>query len=126
MMGGAVNGGVRWLLRIEGAALLVAALALYAGTAGSWVLFAVLFLVPDLSFLGYLGGSRTGAAIYNAAHATIGPLLLGAAGAFAGSALAVSLALIWLAHIGADRMLGYGLKYASAFQETHLGRIGRA
>jgi hypothetical protein len=40
--------------------------------------------------------------------------------------LAGPLALIWLAHIGIDRALGYGLKYASGFGFTHLGRIGPA
>ena len=34
-------------------------------------------------------------------------------------------ALIWAAHIGFDRALGYGLKYPTSFGETHLGRIGR-
>jgi hypothetical protein len=35
------------------------------------------------------------------------------------------IAMIWLAHIGFDRALGYGLKYASGFGFTHLGRIGK-
>jgi hypothetical protein len=38
----------------------------------------------------------------------------------------VSIALIWFAHIGFDRALGYGLKYPSAFQNTHMGRIGKS
>ena len=38
---------------------------------------------------------------------------------------AVAVALIWLAHIGIDRALGYGLKYEAGFGFTHLGRIGR-
>jgi hypothetical protein len=33
------------------------------------------------------------------------------------------MALIWLAHIGMDRMLGYGLKYSGGFKDTHLGRL---
>jgi hypothetical protein len=37
----------------------------------------------------------------------------------------LSLATIWIAHIGFDRALGYGLKYGSGFTHTHLGRIGR-
>ena len=35
-------------------------------------------------------------------------------------------AAILIAHVGMDRALGYGLKLPSAFQDTHLGRIGRA
>jgi hypothetical protein len=114
---GAVTGEVRTLLRIEGVMLFGAA-TLFYGTAGaSWWLFAVLFLVPDLSFLAYLAGPRLGAIGYNALHATIGPLLLGLG----------SMVMHWsLAHIGIDRALGYGLKYASGFGLTHLGRIGPA
>jgi hypothetical protein len=41
------------------------------------------------------------------------------------SPLTLSIALIWLAHIGIDRALGYGLKYSAGFGFTHLGRIGR-
>jgi hypothetical protein len=40
--------------------------------------------------------------------------------------IAGSVALIWLAHIGFDRALGYGLKYKAGFGFTHLGRIGPA
>jgi hypothetical protein len=123
---GAVTGEVRTLLRIEGVMLFGAA-TLFYGTAGaSWWLFAVLFLVPDLSFLAYLAGPRLGAIGYNALHATIGPLLLGLGSMVMHWSLAGSLALIWLAHIGIDRALGYGLKYASGFGLTHLGRIGPA
>ena len=35
-------------------------------------------------------------------------------------------ALIWIAHIGLDRALGYGLKYATGFGDTHLGHIGHS
>ena len=82
-MAGCATGGVRWILRGEGAVLLLAALAFYTEVGSSWVLFAILFLAPDLSFLGYVAGPRVGAPVYNAAHSTIGPLLLGLAGAIA-------------------------------------------
>jgi hypothetical protein len=75
--------------------------------------------------LGYLAGPRAGAAAYNAAHMTAGPLALGAAGLLANLPALAPLAAIWLAHIGLDRALGYGLKYAAGFRDTHLGRIGR-
>jgi len=39
--------------------------------------------------------------------------------------LVLSLAMIWLAHIGFDRAQGYGLKYGAGFGFTHLGRIGK-
>jgi hypothetical protein len=122
---GNVQGTVRWLLRAEGLALLSGAAALYWRAGGDWKMFAALFLVPDLSFAGYLAGPRVGAVAYNALHSTIGPLLLAAAGIALAQPLAVLVALIWLAHAGFDRALGYGLKYGRGFGFTHLGRIGR-
>ena len=120
-----VTGGPRVVLRVEAAVVLVAALAAYAWQGGSWGWFAVWFLTPDLSMLAYLAGPRVGAVSYNAAHSYVGPGALVAL-AVAGSAHpAVLAAIIWVAHVGFDRMLGYGLKYGSAFGDTHLGRIGR-
>jgi hypothetical protein len=123
---GGATGGVRTLLRLEGAALALASMVFYSYFEGSWGMFALLLLVPDLSFVGYLGGPRAGAATYNVAHAAILPMLLGIVGMVVPSALAMHLALIWSAHIGIDRALGYGLKYDAGFGFTHLGRIGRA
>ncbi len=119
---GTVEGGVRGLLRAEGLALMAGAAALYWRVGGDWRQFAILFLVPDLSFAGYLAGPRVGAAAYNTMHATLLPLLLAAAGLAFAAPLAIQIALIWLAHIGFDRALGYGLKYGSGFGFTHLGR----
>ena len=121
---GGVRGGPRLLLRLEGAVALAAALAAYAHLGGSWGWFAALFLVPDLSMLGYLAGPRLGAASYNAAHSYVGPALLALASlALSAPSLLLGVAL-WAAHVGFDRLLGYGLKYATAFGDTHLGRVG--
>lgn len=122
---GAATGGVRILLHLEGAALAIACMVFYSYFEGSWWMFAILLLAPDLSVLGYLLGPRAGAAAYNVAHAAILPMLLGIVGMVMPSALAMHLALIWSAHIGIDRALGYGLKYDAGFRFTHLGRIGR-
>jgi hypothetical protein len=84
-----------------------------------------LFLVPDLSFAAYLAGPRTGAIVYNAAHSYLLPVALMTAGFALPEPLILSIAMIWLAHIGIDRALGYGLKYEAGFGFTHLGRIGR-
>ena len=119
-------GGVRSLLRAEGLALLLTAVALFWRAGGDWRMFLLLFLVPDLSFAGYLAGPRVGAAAYNTMHATIAPLALGAVGVAQNYPVALTVALIWLAHIGFDRALGYGLKHARGFGFTHLGPIGRA
>jgi len=123
---GSVNGIPRLLVRAEGAAVLGIAALLYARTGQSWWLFAALFLAPDLSFLGYLGGPKAGAIVYNCAHTLIAPAVLGVTGLLLPNTLIIALALIWAAHIGFDRMLGYGLKYAAGFGFTHLGRIGRS
>ena len=109
---GAVSGTLRTLLRLEGLTLFASMTLLYAFWGGPWWVYAVLFLAPDLSFLGYLAGPKIGAIVYNTMHSYMAPL-------------AVSVAIIWLAHIGLDRALGYGLKYSKGFAFTHLGTIGR-
>ena len=111
------------LLRLEGAAAAAVALVFYFHHGHPWWLLVVLVLVPDLTFVGYLAGPRVGAAFYNSAHSYIGPLVLLAAGDLAKSTAAIEVALIWIVHIGADRMLGYGLKYPTAFKDTHLQRV---
>ncbi len=113
----------RWLLHGEGAALLAAALVTYALSGGPWWLFALLLLAPDLSALGYLVNVRVGAATYNLVHTQILPALLLAVGYFSGRQVLIYLALIWLAHIGLDRLAGFGLKYPTKFQDTHLQRV---
>jgi len=122
----AVSGGVRTLLRLEGLVVLGAAVAAYAQFGAGWGMFALLLLAPDLAVLGYLAGPRVGAALYNAAHSYVGAVALLVLGVLAAMPWAVAGGLIWCAHIGLDRALGYGLKYGSDFGATHLGRIGRA
>ncbi|WP_018964201.1 DUF4260 domain-containing protein [Ancylobacter sp. FA202] len=122
---GAVTGAPAALLRAEGLAVFAAALVAYAALGASWWLFAALILAPDLSMLAYLAGPRPGALFYNAAHTYVAPALLGGLAYGFSAPLAGAIALIWIAHIGLDRVLGYGLKYAAGFADTHLGRIGR-
>ena len=111
------------MLRVEGATMLAGSVLLYWTGGGSWWLFALLLLAPDLSMLGYLAGSRVGAFAYNAFHSYPLPAALGLVGLFVGAPLAVSVALVWFAHIGMDRLLGYGLKYPTGFKDTHLQRV---
>ena len=113
------------LLRLEGFAAFATAIALYAHAGLSWPAFALFFLAPDLAMLAYLFGPRAGALGYNLAHTYAFALLLALAGFFAGVPIAAAGGLIWAAHIGFDRALGYGLKYPTGFGDTHLGRIGR-
>ena len=122
---GTVSGGLRTLLRLEGLTLFAGMTLLYAVWGGYWWIYAILFLAPDLSFLGYLAGPKAGAVVYNAAHSYMAPMALMTTGLALTSPLTLSIAMIWLAHIGFDRTLGYGLKYFAGFGFTHLGRIGK-
>ncbi|HEY5130680.1 MAG TPA: DUF4260 domain-containing protein [Bradyrhizobium sp.] len=122
---GAVTGGLRILLRLEGLTLLATMTLVYAVWGDSWWIYAVLFLAPDLSFAGYLAGPRVGALVYNVAHSYMAPMTLMVGGILFWPPPASSIAMIWLAHIGFDRALGYGLKYSAGFGFTHLGRIGK-
>jgi hypothetical protein len=73
--------------------------------------------------LGYLAGPKVGASAYNTFHSYPLPAALGIFGLLAGAPLAVAVALVWFAHIGMDRLMGYGLKYATDFKDTHLQRV---
>jgi hypothetical protein len=115
----------RLFLRLEGLVLFILATWAFAHTGQSWWLYGILFFSPDLSCIAYMVGAKLGAVTYNAAHTTVVPAALAAAGITLNSSLLVGLAAIWAAHIGFDRVVGYGLKYATAFSHTHLGRIGR-
>ena len=76
--------------------------------------------------LGYLTGRPCwGARIYNAFHTYVLPGLLALAALVAQAHAVLPLALIWINHIGVDRLLGYGLKYSDGFGFTHLGRLGK-
>jgi hypothetical protein len=74
--------------------------------------------------LGYLVNHKIGAATYNAAHTTVVYGLLAAYGYLSGLSVVLAVGLIGLAHVGFDRLLGYGLKYPLGFGYTHLGRAG--
>jgi hypothetical protein len=112
-----------FLLRAEGAALFVLSLFLYHFAGAGWRTFLLLFLWPDLFMLGYIWNARIGSSFYNLVHTEILPMAL-AGFAFSGHRLPwLSFALIWLAHIGLDRALAFGLKYPTAFKDTHLQRI---
>jgi type IV secretory pathway VirB2 component (pilin) len=113
------------LQRLEGAAALGFAVIAYAQLGQSWLVFALLFFVPDLFMLGYLRSASFGAATYNLVHTYAAPALLSLLGLATGP-LALGLALIWLGHIGFDRMFGYGLKLPEGFEHTDLGPIGKA
>lgn len=117
---GVVSGTPNVLLRGEGALVLATATYAYSLQGHGWLMFALLFFVPDIFMLGFLGGNKLGALIYNIGHTYTVPGILLAAGWFATSPLLIAIALIWIGHIGFDRILGYGLKYDAGFKFSHL------
>lgn len=111
------------LLHLEEAPLLLLTLFAYQHLHASWLLFAILFLTPDLFMLGYLINPRIGSATYNLVHTLTLPLALLLTSYIEHWPLTVAIALIWTAHIALDRLLGYGLKYPTHFKDTHLQHI---
>lgn len=111
-------------LRLEALAAVALSALFYARTGASWWLFAALWLTPDLSMLGYLAGPKMGARIYNAIHSYVTPATLAVVGLLLRTEVMLPYALIWMNHIGVDRLLGYGLKYPDGFGWTHLGKLG--
>lgn len=116
---------VKWILRIESAAIGIVSVVAYLTLGGPPLLLIPALLAPDLSALGYLAGPRVGAVTYNLVHNWALPAAL-AILAIVGHALwPMQAAAVLAAHVGFDRALGYGLKLPTGFQDTHLGRIGR-
>ena len=111
------------LLRLEGAAVFALALLLYRELGAGWPMFVLLFLVPDLSIIAYVGGRRFGATVYNAVHTYVVPAVLFGFGFATARPAAMMAALVWGAHIGVDRLLGFGLKYQTGFRHTHLHAV---
>jgi hypothetical protein len=114
---------VNRMLRLESLVMVAGVLALYVLSGGSWLLFVVLLLAPDLSMIGYAFNTRVGARAYNTAHMYLLPGIVLAFGLALSAPLAVHIGLIWLAHISIDRVLGYGLKYPTTFKDTHMQHV---
>lgn len=115
--------GPRLLLHLEGIAVLLGTGIAFHLLGYAWSTLVLFILTPDITFLGFIGGKRVGSLIYNLAHTYAGPIAFGVWSFSAENSIAIQASLIWLAHIGMDRMLGYGLKYPSAFTNTHMQRL---
>jgi len=117
---------MKTLLRLEELLLSLLAFFLFLQLDYPWWGYFALFLAPDLSMIGYLAGPRVGAFTYNLVHHKGVAVLLYLLGAALSLPVLQGAGLIMLGHSSMDRIFGYGLKYPDAFQNTHLGRIGRA
>jgi hypothetical protein len=111
--------------RLEGAAIAAAATIIYFHQGLPWWLFLLALFAFDVSMIGYLAGPRVGAKVYNLGHSLIGPAITATQVALTGSPFWLGVTCLWVAHIGLDRALGYGLKRESGFGDTHLGKIGK-
>jgi hypothetical protein len=114
---------IKILLRLEGMVTFILLTLIYYSTGNSLKQFIILFFLPDLSMLGYLVNNRMGSIIYNIGHSYLIPMLIACCLIITDKTNYLYLVYIWVAHIGFDRMLGYGLKYSESFYVTHLGNI---
>ena len=113
----------RLLLHLEGAGVFIASIILFSQLGLAWWIYPLLILAPDVFMVGYLLDTTRGAWVYNIGHLYVVPITLGLIAFFANWTLGIGIALIWMGHIGMDRMLGYGMKYPTHFKDTHLSRI---
>ena len=111
------------MLRLEGAVILIAALFAYYQLGFGWLAFVLLLLWPDLAFIFYAVDKNLGILVYNLFHTLTFPIILIGISFIMSWPLGLQFALIWLAHIGMDRLVGYGLKYSGEGKDTHLNRI---
>ena len=118
-----VTGKPKIWLRVEGLVLLIATIILFAGQHQRWWIYPALLLLPDIFMVGYLGGKKSGAFLYNLGHSYLAPALVIYSGWRGHHPFVIAVGVIWLGHIGWDRLLGYGLKYDSGFKQTHLGDL---
>ncbi|MFC5408755.1 DUF4260 domain-containing protein [Larkinella bovis] len=116
---------MKTLLKLEEIAQFLLALVLFNQLPFAWWWFPALLLVPDVSMLGYLINSKIGAYAYNFFHHKAVAILAGATGFLLGNPVLLLMGVMLFAHSALDRMLGYGLKFTTGFQDTHLGRIGK-
>ncbi|WP_066190130.1 DUF4260 domain-containing protein [Gracilibacillus timonensis] len=112
------------ILRVEGLAVLAVSVYVYFIVLEfHWLAFVLLLLAPDLSMIGYMKNNKIGSIIYNFFHTYTIPMLLIILSVAIHHTVLLLISLIWVAHIGMDRLFGYGLKYPTKFQDTHLERI---
>jgi len=109
------------LRRFEALTIFIIGLTAYHFSGYSWLIFALLFFLPDVGAVGYFKSHSLGSTLYNLTHWLIWPLLLGTYGLFADQETAKMIAIIWITHVCFDRMLGWGFKSGGSFYQTGMG-----
>ena len=115
---------MKTLLKLEELAFFGVSLFLFSQLDYSWWWYVLLFLSPDLSMIGYLANPGLGAITYNFVHHKGLSIAVYVLGYLLSIPWLMFAGTILLGHSSLDRVLGYGLKYPDAFQNTHLGKIG--
>ncbi|MFI6042116.1 DUF4260 domain-containing protein [Nocardia sp. NPDC051321] len=115
-----------WFERAENLAIVVVVIFGFVHLHFSWWWLLALFLAFDVAIVGYLVNERVGAICYNLTHGYVAPAVLLLGYVLTSATWCAFVGLVWAFHIATDRALGFGLKFASGFQDTHLGRIGRS
>ena len=90
-----------------------------------WWYYLLLLLGPDISLIGYAGGNKMGAIIYNLFHHKGVAVILFVTGLLLPDKVIEITGIILFGHSSMDRMFGYGLKLKEGFKHTHLGLIGK-
>lgn len=111
------------LLRLEGLVVFILCLSIYGYYELSWLLFIILLFAPDISMLGYFINKKIGAFVYNIFHTYTISVPVTVIGFLSAQPIFFTVGLIWTAHIGMDRLFGFGLKYPTDFKDTHLNRV---
>ncbi len=114
---------MKTLLKLEDAVFFVLALATFAQLDYGWWVYLLLFLLPDISMIGYAVGPAVGAATYNVAHHQGVAVTVCLLGALLASEPVLLAGTVLFGHSAFDRVLGYGLKYPDAFKHTHFDGI---
>ena len=111
------------IVHFEGLVVFIAVIYAYSLYEFSWIIFFLFLLAPDLSMLAYGINNHVVANIYNLFHTYIISILIVIIGVYFKIDTVIMIGLILTAHIGMDRMFGYGLKYETDFKDTHIQRL---
>lgn len=113
------------LIKMEELAQFALSIFLFSQLEFSWWIFPACLLLPDVSMLGYLVSTKTGAFTYNFFHHKLIAIVVLILGFWIDNSLVTLTGIILFGHSAMDRMFGYGLKFNDDFKHTHLGWIGK-
>ncbi len=116
---------MKTIIKLEELGLFILAIYLFSLLNFEWWWFLVLILAPDLAMLGYIFGNKNGAFFYNIFHHRGIAILVYILGCYLKMELLQLIGIVLFSHSSMDRMFGYGLKFESGFNYTHLGKIGK-